>query len=197
MKFNTHHFPQGTTFTLDEKVCAFLEVNPDEVFEVNRIHILGGESFLLETTDFKIIGKYGEEVPKQFASGYVGRILKRGKGPMKVVGLFPHESAEGQWESVIDYFEASQDDFKSQNITRKGVFTTRDVELILTMNLSRLSFSSEARFDIKRMTHTILKQTWVKKLIRKGSNIPPIYQINKKRLNEWLRANYNRYLLRA
>ena len=116
---------------------------------------------------------------------------------MKVVGLFPHESAEGQWESVIEYFEASQDDFKSQNITRKGVFTTRDVELILTMNLSRLSFSSEARFDIKRMTHTILKQTWVKKLIRKGSNIPPIYQINKKRLNGWLRVNYNRYLLRA
>ena len=115
---------------------------------------------------------------------------------MNVVGLFPHESAEGQWESIIDYFEESQNDFKFQNITRKGAFTTRDVGLILTMNLSRLAFSPEARFDIRRMARAILKQTWVKKLNREESKILPIYQVNKKRLNGWLRANYNRYLLR-
>lgn len=191
MKFNTHHFPVGTVFEINEAVQFN---NPQTQFTVTGIYRNGAKSWVLETDTLREHTGYAG-----YNIDHVKRIVSRGSGEVKLLSYRHDEDPVVRLRKDQQMMEIQ----RPVNVRRGGEevcvfkprkrnYNTGSMMTLLYLECHRLGMNpANSWIDYKRMISHIFMQTWCDQF---AQNYCQVTMVNKKRLRRWLKQNVNRFL---
>lgn len=190
MKFNTHHFPVGTQFTLSPDFAFMHRMGTMEVKSIVRN---GPQSFILETTTPKDSTAFNEGTMESYNVAHVDSIVKRGEGKVELTDQ-PYDS--NMVESFWDNMQYTQNEYrKVLNFKKNQVVVNTAIFLEL-----HFFYGVEEKFDQSVDYDKALK------LFRKtfgpfspAKETTTLYLdsfliVSVKRLKKWFKVNHNRFL---
>lgn len=200
MKFNTHHFPNGTVFQL--KSDNFLNA-AGEQRTVRGIVRNGLDNYVLKTGIEKPAYEGGKPIEESFNIEHVERIISRGGGPVEIDHLYfgPRKNDARTLSDVhMMKFNNPYQEFDNQKgewtfwKPRKGNHNTGSIQSLLIWEAGKIA-SEGAVIDYQKLIQIIMKQSWCQQP-RFQNPFLHLHVINKKRLRKFLKANINRFLLK-
>lgn len=170
-KFNTHHFPIGTIFTV-----GLYPGEENREWTVTGIVRNGPMSFVLRTGEHQDMG--GTAVEISYNVSHVTKIVKRGAGPVVIDG------------AGYDTINRLKHDIKMMAIpcNRKGSYSTGSIHTVVAYLAAKIDHQGQS-IDLDRLADAVSRQSWCRPhpTCRWG------VLVNKKRLHRFIQQNINRF----
>lgn len=194
MKFNTHHFPQGTEFRLRSMFKSMSNNDGRIDFTARAVARNGVKSWVIKTGVFVEFGERMAPVELSFNISHVEAITKAGHGPLVL--------DNGYWGGRIDK-EVLLQDLRNADCSsllkeaglrvRTGYFNTISPRAAIAYEAGRVLKDSDL-VDYERLIQAVINQTWVQVVNIRNPWFRRVLCINRKRLRMFMERNINRFL---
>jgi hypothetical protein len=188
VKFNSHHFPVGTFFKLNDDPC--LGENRAKVFQVKSVVQSVDLNYLLQTTQPKPKDFFGDMV-ETFHICHVAGIVYRGTGPVVIETTLNSD----QTTEMVQMIERSLAHAKDLCM-RQGVSVGKNSIAFLHTQLPRVlwlysSTQPGVYLDEDKIYALFAKSSFSAKL--NNVYFGNIFIVKKKALKKWFKQNQNRF----
>ncbi len=190
MKFDTHHFPVGTVFEINEDV----RFGGKAEYTVTGIARNGARSYVLKTGELR---EYGSEAAYNIE--HVKRVLRRGPGEVVIDHSYhgvgsSNRAKLSEEQRMMEITRPVEVRLGHESIClftpRKRNYNTGSLHAILMLEIQKLDHPGLA-VDYQRMIDALCDQTWCTQV---RERFVCVSCVNRKRLRKWLKQNVNRFL---
>ncbi len=190
MKFDTHHFPVGTVFEINEDV----RFGGKAEYTVTGIARNGARSYVLKT------GEHREHTGEAaYNIEHVKRVIHRGSGEVVIdhgyhgVGL-SNRTKLLEEQKMMEITRPVEVRLGYESIClftpRKRNYNTGSLQAVLMLEIQKLGHPGLA-VDYSRRISAVFDQSWCTPIRERYIQI---ICVNRKRLRKWLKQNVNRFL---
>lgn len=195
-RWNTHHFPVGTQFTLSDEMMRMHSYQRDpnflDVWTCAGLVRNGCGSYVIKTGIEHVMGTTVTE--HSFNMSHVKAVVKRGTGP---VIIDPNWYGSNRWPTAEDRARLDRDIELAQSLehSTRGIHATYSPMYYVIREARKIAAHNSALRQ-GLMIEAALANTWCREIKRDQSWHIGITLIDKKRLRRWLKQNVNRFLER-